>query len=67
MSQSEDSYSEVKKMEEDEEDIEDLMEFVEESLRHRRFAEAVRLETPPDPSKEIVDLLLSELELDEKL
>lgn len=51
-------------LEEDEEDIEDLMEFVQESLRHRRFAEAVRLETPLDPSQEIVDLLLDELELD---
>ncbi|MBG84523.1 MAG: polyphosphate kinase 1 [Phycisphaerae bacterium] len=53
-------------LEEDEEDIEDLMEFVQESLRHRRFAEAVRLETPTDPSKEIVDLLLDELELDSR-
>ena len=42
------------------------MEFVQESLRHRRFAEAVRLETPTDPSKEIVDLLLDELELDSR-
>ena len=51
-------------LEEDEEDIEDLMEFVQESLRHRRFAEAIRLETPLDPSEEIVTLLLDELELD---
>ena len=51
-------------LEEDEEDIEDLMEFVQESLRHRRFAEAVRLETPLNPSEEIVALLLEELELD---
>ena len=53
-------------LEEDEEDIEDLMEFVQESLRHRRFAEAIRLETPLEPSSEIVKLLLDELELDPK-
>ena len=51
-------------LEEDEEDIEDLMEFVQESLRHRRFAEAVRLETGLDSSQEILDLLFNELELD---
>ncbi|MCH2132793.1 MAG: polyphosphate kinase 1 [Phycisphaerales bacterium] len=51
-------------LEEDDEDIEDLMEFVQESLRHRRFAEAVRLETPLDPSAGIVSMLLEELELE---
>ena len=51
-------------LEEDDEDIEDLMEFVQESLRHRRFAEAVRLETPLDASSRIVALLLDELELE---
>ncbi|MDG2422758.1 MAG: polyphosphate kinase 1 [Phycisphaerales bacterium] len=51
-------------LEEDDEDIEDLMEFVQESLRHRRFAEAVRLETPRAFSEDIVSLLLEELELE---
>lgn len=51
-------------LEEDDEDIEDLMEFVQESLRHRRFAEAVRLETPCEYSQDIVSLLLEELELE---
>lgn len=51
-------------LEEDDEDIEDIMEFVQESLRHRRFAEAVRLETPREYSEDIASLLLEELELD---
>ena len=48
------------------EDAEDLLEHVETALRLRRFAEPVRLETPSDPSQEILDLLLEELELEEK-
>jgi polyphosphate kinase len=46
------------------EDAEDLLEHVETALRLRRFAEPIRIETIPDPSKQILDLLLEELELD---
>lgn len=48
----------------DDDDVEDLAEWVRASLRHRRLAEAVRLETPPDPPPALVQLLLEELELD---
>ncbi len=48
------------------EDAEDLLEHVETALRLRRFAEPVRIETIPDPSKQILDLLLEELELDQQ-
>ncbi len=46
------------------EDAEDLLEHVETALRLRRFAEPIRIETVPDPSQQILDLLLEELELD---
>ncbi len=44
-------------------DVEDLLEHVEEELRMRRFANAVRIQTPPDASPRILDFLLSELKL----
>lgn len=47
----------------DDEDVEDLLEHVEEELRMRRFANAVRIQTPPDPSQRILDFLTSELGL----
>jgi len=47
----------------DDEEIEDLLEHVEEELRARRFADAIRIETPPDPSPEILRFLLNELGL----
>jgi polyphosphate kinase len=47
----------------DDEDVEDLLEHVEEELRMRRFADAVRLETPPDPHERILDFILSSLHL----
>ncbi|MCH2141508.1 MAG: polyphosphate kinase 1 [Phycisphaerales bacterium] len=47
----------------DDDDVEDIAEWVRASLRHRRFAEAVRLETPPNPPPALVQLLLEELEL----
>ncbi len=47
----------------DDEDVEDLLEHVEEELRMRRFADAVRIQTPPNPSQRILDFLLSELNL----
>lgn len=51
-------------LEEEEDDIDDLFEAVEAALRHRRFAEAVRLETSPGASPQMVQLLLEELDLD---
>lgn len=47
----------------DDEDVEDLLEHVEEELRMRRFANAVRIQTPPKPSQRILDFLTSELGL----
>ena len=47
----------------DDEDVEDLLEHVEEELRMRRFANAVRIQTPPNPSQRILDFLTSELGL----
>jgi polyphosphate kinase len=47
----------------DDEDVEDLLEHVEEELRMRRFANAVRIQTPPNPSPRILDFLLTELSL----
>jgi len=48
----------------DEEDVEDLLEHVEEELRMRRFADAVRLETPPEPDPRILSFILEALGLD---
>lgn len=47
----------------DDEDVEDLLEHVEEELRMRRFANAVRIQTPPNPSQRILDFLIDELRL----
>ncbi len=47
----------------DDEDAEDLLEHVEEELRMRRFADPVRIQTPPNPPKRILDFLLRELKL----
>ena len=49
----------------DDEDVEDLLEHVEEELRMRRFADTVRIQTPPNPSSRILKFLLTELELSE--
>ncbi len=51
-------------LEEQEDDVDDLFEAVEAALRHRRFAEAVRLETEAAAAGQMVQLLLEELELD---
>jgi polyphosphate kinase len=45
----------------DDEDVEDLLEHVEEELRMRRFADAVSIQTPPNPSPKILDFLITEL------
>jgi len=48
----------------DDDDVQDLAEWVRASLRHRRFAEAVRLEVGGDTAPEVVQLLLEELDLE---
>ncbi|MCZ7644407.1 MAG: polyphosphate kinase 1 [Planctomycetota bacterium] len=50
-------------IEHDEEDAEDLLELVEEELRQRRFARAVRLEHGPEPHPWILDFLMGQLQL----
>jgi polyphosphate kinase len=47
----------------DDEDVEDLLEHVEEELRMRRFADTIRIQTPPKPSPKILNFLLTELGL----
>ncbi|MEI7623167.1 MAG: RNA degradosome polyphosphate kinase [Actinomycetes bacterium] len=49
----------------EEEEADDLLETIELELRRRRFGRAVRLEIDADASKEILDLLTEELDLDE--
>ena len=48
----------------DDDDIEDMLEHVESSLRMRRFADPVRIETGTDPSAKLLDVLIEELELE---
>lgn len=50
-------------VEHDEDDAEDLLEMVEEELRQRRFARAVRLEHGPHPHPWILKVLVDQLEL----
>jgi len=47
----------------DDDDVEDLLEHVEEELRMRRFADAIRLQTHENPAPRVLDFLLGELEL----
>ncbi len=47
----------------DDDDAEDLLEVVEEELRQRRFARAVRLEHGPNPNPWIIQFLKQELGL----
>ncbi|MEM8836443.1 MAG: polyphosphate kinase 1 [Planctomycetota bacterium] len=51
-------------VEQDGDEFEDLLETVEAELRHRRFAEPVRLELQPGASPRITEFLLDELELE---
>ncbi len=51
-------------VEAEEEEFENLLQHVEDEVRQRRFAEAVRLETPSDASPAMLELLVEELELD---
>lgn len=48
---------------EEEEDAEDLLEFIEEEIRKRKFAEIVRLEHGPEPDPWLIDFLRKELKL----
>jgi len=50
----------------DEDEADDLLAAVELELRRRRFGRAVRLELMPGMPAEVRDLLIRELELDEK-
>jgi len=52
-------------VERDEEDAEDLLELIEQELRDRRFAQAVRLEVSDDPERPMTRLLAEELDLRE--
>ncbi len=47
----------------EDQEVADLLEHVEQELRMRRFADAVRLEVPKNPSAQIVGLLTRELGL----
>lgn len=50
----------------DDEEAEDLVAMISEELRERRFAPVVRLEVDRGMSRQVRDLLLRELELDEE-
>ncbi|QYK47686.1 MAG: polyphosphate kinase 1 [Phycisphaeraceae bacterium] len=47
----------------DEEETEDLLRSVEQELRQRRFADAVRIEVQPQASTEVMSFVLNALEL----
>ncbi len=49
----------------DDEDADDLLELVESQLRMRRFASAVRVETPLNPSSAILQFIVDELRLND--
>lgn len=53
-------------MDEDDDDVEDLMEQVEDELRRRRFADAVRVEAPREASDDVLQFVLTQLGLDEQ-
>jgi len=49
-----------------EEEAEDLLALISEELRERRFADVVRMEIEKDADPEILDLLKTELHMDDK-
>lgn len=53
-------------LDDEDEDADDLMEQVEDELRKRRFADAVRVEAPPDASDEVLQVVTQRLGLDEQ-
>ncbi|MEM1330623.1 MAG: polyphosphate kinase 1 [Planctomycetota bacterium] len=52
--------------EDSDDEVEDLLEYVEEELHLRRFADAVRLEMGPNPDPTISELVREELKLSER-
>ena len=50
----------------EEEDAEDLLEFIEEEIQKRKFAEIVRLEHGPQPDPWLLDFLKEKLKLDDQ-
>ena len=52
-------------LERDEDDAEDLLELINQELRNRKFASAVRLEVDGDPDAKVNRFLLSELSLND--
>ncbi len=52
-------------LDEEDEDADDLMEQVEDELRKRRFANAVRIEAHPEASDEVLKIVTGQLGLDE--
>lgn len=53
-------------VERDEEEADDLLELIQEELRDRKFAKAVRLEIGPNPAPRMVELLKDELDLNDE-
>lgn len=51
-------------VETDPEDAEDLLEFIEDQMKRRKFADVVRLEHGPKPDPWLLNFLIEELELE---
>lgn len=49
----------------DEEDAEDLLETIEQSLKQRKWGEIIRIEIEDAPPREMIEILESELEIEE--
>lgn len=49
----------------DEEDAEDLLETIEQSLKQRKWGEIIRIEIENAPPREMIEILESELEIEE--
>ena len=49
----------------DEEDSEDLLETIEQSLKQRKWGEIIRIEIEDAPPREMIEILESELEIEE--
>ena len=53
-------------LDDEDEDVDNVMDRVEDELRKRRFADAVRLETPPDASDGVLEFVVNRLGLDDQ-
>jgi len=53
-------------MDEEDDDVDDLMEQVEDELRRRRFADAVRIEVPPEASDDVLQFVVTQLGLEDQ-